>query len=66
MKEIEDDADIPDDAQIGRIVTIVEIIGPKGHEEDFTGVRIRANARPYVAVGLLEMAKAMQMKAMGA
>jgi hypothetical protein len=66
MHEIENDAEIPDDAQIGRIVTIVEVVGPKGKEGEFTSVRIRVNARPYVAVGLLEFAKAMQMKAMGA
>lgn len=65
MQEIEEDPNIPDDAQIGRIVTIVEVVGPKGKEGEFTHVRIRANARPYVAVGLLEFAKAVQMKSMG-
>lgn len=65
MSEIENDPEIPDDAQIGRIVTIVEVIGPQGQEDEFTGVRVRANARPYVAIGLLELAKAFQMKSMG-
>jgi hypothetical protein len=65
MQEIENDSEIPDDAQIGRIVTIVEIVGPQGREGEFTNVRMRANARPYVAVGLLEVAKAMQMRMMG-
>jgi len=65
MQEIENDPDIPDDAQIGRVVTIVEIVGPEGRAEEFTNVRVRASARPYVAVGLLEIAKAMQMKMMG-
>jgi hypothetical protein len=65
MQEIENDSDIPDDAQVGRIVTIVEIIGPEGKEDEFTNVRVRANARPYVAVGLLEVAKRIQLKSMG-
>jgi hypothetical protein len=65
MQEIENDPEIPDDAQIGRVVTIVEIVGPAGQEDAFTNLRVRANARPYVAVGLLEIAKSMQMKTMG-
>ena len=65
MQEIEDDSNIPNDAQIGRIVTIVEIQGPKGKAGEFTGVRVAANARPYVAIGLLEVAKKIQFKAMG-
>lgn len=65
MQEIEGDSDIPADAQIGRIVTIVEIIGPEGKEGEFTSVRVRANARPYVAIGLLEVAKNFQLKSMG-
>ena len=65
MQEIESDSEIPDDAQIGRIITLVEIIGPEGSPGEFTSVRVKANARPYVAIGLLEVAKAFQMKAMG-
>lgn len=65
MEEIEGDSDIPDNAQIGRIVTIVEVVGPQGREDEFTHVRVRANARPYVAIGLLEIAKIMQLKVMG-
>jgi hypothetical protein len=65
MQEIENDPEIPDDGQIGRIVTIVEVIGPNGKEDEFTGIRVRANARPYVAIGLLELAKIFQLKAMG-
>jgi hypothetical protein len=65
MQEIENDSEIPDNAQIGRIVTIVEIVGPEGQEGEFTGVRVRANARPYVAIGLLELAKIIQLKTMG-
>lgn len=65
MQEIEEDEQIPDDAQIGRVVTIVEVIGPEGRANEFTSVRVRANARPYVAIGLLEVAKNIQLKSMG-
>ncbi len=65
MQEIENDSEIPDNAQIGRIVTIVEIVGPEGAGAEFTGVRVRASARPYVAIGLLEVAKKIQLKMMG-
>lgn len=65
MQEIENDSEIPDDAQIGRIVTIVEVVGPQGKEGEFTHVRVAANARPYVAIGLLEVAKNIQLKTMG-
>lgn len=65
MQEIENDSEIPDNAQIARIITIVEIVGPEGGEAGFTAMRIKANARPYVAVGMLEIAKALQLKSMG-
>jgi hypothetical protein len=65
MQEIENDPEIPENAQIGRIVTVVEIIGGEGQENEYTAVRVRANARPYVAVGLLEVAKNVQLKMMG-
>ena len=64
MQEIEEDPEIPEDAQIGRMITIVEIVGGEG-ETQFANVRVRANARPYVAIGFLEVAKALQMKMMG-
>jgi hypothetical protein len=65
MQEIEDDSEIPENAQIGRIVTIVEIIGGEGEEGGYTNLRVRANARPYVAIGLLEIAKRIQLRMMG-
>lgn len=65
MQEIENDADIPGDAQIGRIVTIVEIVGGEGKEDEFTALRVKANARPYVAIGLLDVAKRLQFGTMG-
>ncbi len=64
MQEIEEDPDIPENAQIGRILTIVEVVGTD-EESDFAHIRVRSNARPYVALGFLEVAKAMQMKIMG-
>jgi hypothetical protein len=65
MQEIEEDSAIPADAQIGRVVTIVEVVGPEGKEDEFTNVRVSASARPYVAIGLLEVAKEIQLKTMG-
>jgi len=62
MQEIENDPEIPEDAQIGRILTIVEVVGTTS---DYANIRVRSNARPYVAIGFLEMAKALQLKAMG-
>lgn len=64
MQEIEEDPEIPDNAQVGRMLTIVEIVG--GDEENqFANVRVRSNTRPYVAIGFLEVAKSLQMKMMG-
>ena len=62
MQAIEDDPDIPEDAQIGRILTIVEVVGP---ESGYANVRVKSNARPYVALGFLEVAKTIQLKLMG-
>jgi hypothetical protein len=64
MQEIEEDPDIPENAQIGRVLTIVEVVGTD-EESDFANIRVRSNARPYVALGFLEVAKAMQIKIMG-
>ena len=59
MQEIENDADIPEDAQVARIITIVEVVG-----SDYSNIRMRTNARPYVAIGFLEVAKELQKKTM--
>jgi len=61
MQEIEDDQDIPGDAEIGRIITIVEVVTPDG---EFSNIRMNSNARPYVALGFLEVAKEVQMRTM--
>jgi hypothetical protein len=60
MQEIENDPEIPEDAEIGRIITIVEVLG-----EEYSNIRMRTNARPYVAIGFLEAAKQGQLKMMG-
>lgn len=59
MQEIENDEEIPDNAQIARIITIVEVAG-----DDYSNIRMRTNARPYVAIGFLEVAKELQKKMM--
>ena len=59
MGEIENDEDIPDDAQIARIISIVEVVG-----DGYANIRVRTNASPYVAVGFLEVAKELQKKMM--
>jgi hypothetical protein len=61
MHAIENDPAVPDDAEIGAIVSIVEI-GSQGEES--SNVRIRANVPPHIAVGLLESGKAIQLKMM--
>ena len=65
MQEIEQDPDIPDGAHINRIITIVEIEAPGDTPEEAEAmIRMRSNARPYVAIGFLEVAKALQLKMM--
>lgn len=59
MQEIENDEEIPEDAQIARIITIVEVAG-----SNYSNIRMRTNARPYVAIGFLEVAKELQKKMM--
>jgi len=61
MQEIENDQEIPGDAQIARMFTIVEVITPDG---EYSNIRMKSNTRPYVALGFLEVAKAVQMKMM--
>jgi len=63
MQEIEEDPQIPENAKIGRVVTIVEVVGSDG-EKDFANIRVSSTARPYVALGFLEVAKAIQKKLM--
>jgi hypothetical protein len=55
----------PADAQIGRAVIIVELIGPPAESDSFTQIKVSASARPYVTIGLLEVAKRIQLKMMG-
>ena len=47
------EADFGDGYQIGRVITIVEVIQPDGN----VGIRIRAGQLPWVTLGMLEWAK---------
>jgi hypothetical protein len=64
MEAIEGDADVPDDAEIGAIITLVELgKAPEnpGEEGGYRNMRVRSNVPPHVAIGLLEEAKAIQL-----
>ena len=47
------ETDFGDDYQIGRVITIVEVIRPDGE----VGLRVRAGQYPWVALGMLDFAK---------
>lgn len=47
------EADFGDGYQIGRVITIVEVIQPDGN----VGIRVRASQLPWVTLGLLDWAK---------
>ncbi|MDX6589571.1 MAG: hypothetical protein QOI84_845 [Solirubrobacterales bacterium] len=62
MAAIEQDSDVPDDAEIGGIITIVEVLGPEDEEgQRVRNMRVRTNVPPHVAIGLLEESKAIQL-----
>jgi hypothetical protein len=57
MQEVADEMDgieteFGDDYQIGRVITIVEVIRPDGE----IGLRVRAGQYPWVALGMLRAA----------
>ena len=62
MEAIESDPNIPDDAEINSILTIVEVISK---EKGVRSMRLRKNVPPTVAIGLLEEAKAIQLRELG-
>jgi hypothetical protein len=64
MEEIENDPDIPDEGQIGRVIMIVEVLG-QSDGENSVNIRVNTGANPHVAIGFLEVAKQMQLKVMG-
>jgi hypothetical protein len=47
------ETDFGDDYQIGRVVTVVEVIRPDGE----VGLRVRAGQYPWVSLGMLDWAK---------
>ena len=65
MEAIEEDPDVPEDAEIGAILTVVELgkaaEGPE-QEGGLRNMRVRTNVPPHIAIGLLEEAKAIQLR----
>jgi hypothetical protein len=62
MEAIEQDPGVPDEAEIGGIVTIVEVIGPEDDDGMRSrGFRVRSNLPPHVTIGVLEEAKMIQL-----
>ncbi|HEY1834719.1 MAG TPA: hypothetical protein VGG08_09800 [Solirubrobacteraceae bacterium] len=60
MQEVAEEMDsieseFGDNYQIGRVITIVEVLNPGG--EEGVGLRVRAGQFPWVSLGLLEAAK---------
>jgi len=58
MQEVAEEMDgieteFGDDYQIGRVITIVEVIRPDGE----VGLRVRAGQYPWVALGMLRFAQ---------
>jgi hypothetical protein len=47
------EADFPDGFEIGRVVTLVEVMGPGERIE----LRVRAGMYPWVAIGMLQFAR---------
>jgi len=68
MEAIENDPDVPDDAEVGAIITIVELQkageGPE-QEGGIRNLRVRTNVPPTIAIGLMEEAKAIQLGMLG-
>jgi hypothetical protein len=62
MEAIEQDPDVPDEAEIGGIVTLVEVLGPEDENGmRGRGFRVRSNLPPHVTIGVLEEAKVIQL-----
>jgi hypothetical protein len=67
MQEVADEMDaierdFGDDYQIGRVITIVEVIRPN----DDVGLRVRAGQYPWVTLGMLRAAERIVAGQMGA
>jgi hypothetical protein len=64
MQEVADEmdnieAEFGDNFQIGRVITVVEVLtpGPDADGGDNVGLRVRAGQYPWVALGMLDAAK---------
>jgi hypothetical protein len=55
------ETDFGDDFKIGRVITIVEVIGPDGE----VGIRVRGAQLPWVSLGMLDYAKKSVEASMG-
>jgi hypothetical protein len=62
MQAIEEDPDVPEGAEIGAIVTLVEVLGPEQPDGTrFRNFRVRSNIPPHPTIGALEEAKLGQL-----
>jgi hypothetical protein len=62
MEAIEADPEVPDNAEIGGVVTLVELVGqPDAQGNLWRGFRVRSNRPPHVTIGMLEEGKAIQV-----
>jgi hypothetical protein len=51
------EAEFGDSYRIGRVITIFEVLKPDEGEGQAVGLRVRAGQFPWVAIGILEVAK---------
>jgi hypothetical protein len=64
MEAIEKDPDIPDDLEVGAIITLVELQKEEQRGDEIglvRNLRVRSNRDPWTTIGLLEEAKVVQM-----
>ena len=62
MQEVAEEMDaleseFGDNYQIGRVITVIEVLRPETDGEEGVGLRVRAGQYPWVAIGMLDSAK---------